>query len=40
MEVTPAGLVLTEIAPGTSVEEIQRVTEARLIVREPALMTF
>jgi 3-oxoacid CoA-transferase subunit B len=40
IEVTPAGLVLAEIAPGVSVEEIQRVTEARLIVREPVLMTL
>jgi 3-oxoacid CoA-transferase len=40
IEVTPAGLVLAEIAPGVSVEEIQRVTEAKLIVREPRLMTF
>ncbi len=40
MEVTPAGLLLAEIAPGVSVEQIQKVTEAKLIVREPALMTF
>jgi len=41
IEVTPAGLVLAEIAPGVSVEEIQRVTEARLFVSEPpALMTL
>ncbi|MBI4506055.1 MAG: CoA transferase subunit B [Chloroflexi bacterium] len=32
VEVTPEGLVLREIAPGLSVEEVQRVTEPRLIV--------
>ena len=29
---TPQGLVLEEITPGASVEEVQRVTEAKLIV--------
>ena len=33
LDVTPEGLVLRERAPGVSVEEIQRATEARLIVR-------
>jgi 3-oxoacid CoA-transferase subunit B len=32
IRVTPAGLVLEEIAPGVTVEEVQRATEARLIV--------
>jgi 3-oxoacid CoA-transferase subunit B len=31
IRVTPAGLVLEEIAPGVTVEEVQRATEARLI---------
>jgi acyl CoA:acetate/3-ketoacid CoA transferase beta subunit len=32
LEVTPKGLVLKEIAPGLSAEEIQSVTEPELIV--------
>ena len=32
IQVTPEGLVLEEIAPGLSVEDVQRATEARLIV--------
>ena len=32
MEVTPAGLVLAEVAPGLTPEEVQSATEARLIV--------
>lgn len=32
MEVTPEGLLLKEIAPETTVEEIQELTEAKLIV--------
>jgi 3-oxoacid CoA-transferase subunit B len=32
LEVTPAGLVLAEIAPGLSAEEVQRATEPKLIV--------
>ncbi len=40
MEVTAAGLELIEIAPGISAEDIQKVTEAKLIVRDPALMTI
>jgi 3-oxoacid CoA-transferase subunit B len=32
IRVTPQGLVLEEIAPGVSVEEVQRVTEATLRV--------
>jgi acetate CoA/acetoacetate CoA-transferase beta subunit len=34
MNVTDKGLVLTEIAPGVTVEEIQSVTEATLIISE------
>ena len=32
IRVTPQGLVLEEVAPGISVEDVQRVTEPRLIV--------
>src|SRR5712672_726461 len=32
IRVTPAGLVLEEIAPGLTAEDVQRATEARLIV--------
>lgn len=32
MEVTPEGLLLKEIAPDTTVEEVQELTEAKLIV--------
>lgn len=31
IRVTPAGLVIEEIAPGLSVEDVQRATEAKLI---------
>ncbi|MHB1654379.1 MAG: hypothetical protein ACYCVD_18200 [Desulfitobacteriaceae bacterium] len=31
MEVTPKGLVLRELAPGLTFEEVQAATEARLI---------
>ncbi|RLC70207.1 MAG: succinyl-CoA--3-ketoacid-CoA transferase [Chloroflexi bacterium] len=34
IEVTPDGLVLKEVAPGWSVEEVQAVTEPKLIVAE------
>lgn len=34
IEVTPAGLVLKEIAPGLTVEDVQAATEATLIVAE------
>ncbi len=34
MEITPQGILLTEIAPGVTVEEIQAVTEATLIISE------
>jgi 3-oxoacid CoA-transferase subunit B len=36
MDVTPDGLVLRELAPGETVESIQRLTEPRLIV-DPAV---
>jgi 3-oxoacid CoA-transferase subunit B len=39
MDVTPDGLVLRELAPGETVESIQRLTEPRLIV-DPALRTM
>ena len=32
MQVTPAGLVLEEVAPGLTPEDVQRATEARLVV--------
>jgi 3-oxoacid CoA-transferase subunit B len=38
IRVTPEGLVLEEIAPGLSVEDVQRVTEPKLIVKEPLRM--
>ncbi|HEX3683534.1 MAG TPA: CoA transferase subunit B [Bryobacteraceae bacterium] len=38
LRVTPGGLVLEEIAPGLSVEDLQRVTEPKLIVTEPLKM--
>ncbi len=34
MEVTKEGIVLTELAPGVTVEEIQRKTEAKLIISD------
>jgi acetate CoA/acetoacetate CoA-transferase beta subunit len=39
IEVTPKGLLLKEIAPGTTVEEVQSLTEAALIV-SPGLKTI
>jgi 3-oxoacid CoA-transferase subunit B len=41
IDVTPEGLVLREIAPGTTVEEVQALTEPklRLLAGGPALMT-
>jgi 3-oxoacid CoA-transferase subunit B len=35
IQVTPDGLVLEEIAPDTTVEEVQKVTAAKLIVKQP-----
>jgi len=32
MEITEEGILLTEIAPGVTVEEIQEVTEPKLII--------
>ncbi len=32
IHVTPSGLLLEEVAPGVSVNDVQRVTEATLIV--------
>ncbi len=34
LDITPDGLVLTEIAPGVSVEEVRSVTEPKLIVKD------
>ena len=39
MQVTPTGLVLEEVAPGLSADDVQRVTEARLIL-SPNLKTM
>jgi 3-oxoacid CoA-transferase subunit B len=39
MRVTPEGIALEEVAPGLTAEEVQRVTEARLIV-SPSLKTM
>lgn len=38
VRVTPQGLVLEEIAPGLSVDDVQRVTEPKLMVNEPLKM--
>src|SRR5450432_2870213 len=35
IQVTPEGLVLEEIAPDTTVEDVQKATAAKLIVKEP-----
>jgi len=32
IKVTPKGLVLEEVAPGVSAEDVQKATEARLII--------
>ncbi|MDR0839281.1 MAG: 3-oxoacid CoA-transferase subunit B [Oscillospiraceae bacterium] len=34
MEITPEGIILTEIAPGVTVEEVQAATDAVLIIHE------
>jgi 3-oxoacid CoA-transferase subunit B len=39
IQVTPNGLVLEEIAPGITADEVQKVTEAKLIV-SPKLITI
>jgi len=38
IRVTPQGLVVEEIAPGLSLDDVQRVTEPTLIVNEPLKM--
>jgi 3-oxoacid CoA-transferase subunit B len=38
IRVTPQGLVLEEIAPGLTIEDLQRVTEPKLIVTAPLKM--
>jgi 3-oxoacid CoA-transferase subunit B len=38
IRVMPEGLVLEEIAPGLSVDDVQRVTEPKLIVNQPLKM--
>jgi 3-oxoacid CoA-transferase subunit B len=35
IRVTPQGLLLEEIAPGVSAEDVQKVTEPKLMVRQP-----
>jgi 3-oxoacid CoA-transferase subunit B len=35
IDVTPAGLVLRELAPGVSVDEVRAKTEAELLVPDP-----
>jgi len=40
IQVTPDGLVLEEVAPNTTVEEIRRLTGAPLAVREPLKRMF
>jgi len=39
IEVTPEGLLLREVAPGTKAEDVQRVTEPRLRIA-PGLKTI
>ncbi|XMB65846.1 3-oxoacid CoA-transferase subunit B [Mycoplasmatota bacterium zrk1] len=34
MEITPEGILLTEIAPGTTVDQVQEVTESKLIISD------
>jgi 3-oxoacid CoA-transferase subunit B len=40
IQVTPSGFVLEEVAPGTTVEEIRKLTGAPLAVREPLQRMF
>jgi acyl CoA:acetate/3-ketoacid CoA transferase beta subunit len=35
IRVTPRGLVLEEVSPGTNVEEVRRLTGCELLAREP-----
>ena len=37
MEVTSEGIVLRELAPGVTIEEIQSKTEAKLIIPEKVI---
>ena len=39
LEVTPEGLLLREVAPGLTAEDVQKVTEPKLIV-SPDLKTI
>ena len=39
IQVTPKGLLLEEVAPGLNAEDVQRVTEPKLIV-SPSLKTM
>ncbi|TFD75472.1 CoA transferase subunit B [Cryobacterium sp. Sr8] len=39
IDVTPEGLVLREVAPGVTVDEVQAATEATLLVPDPPLTT-
>jgi 3-oxoacid CoA-transferase subunit B len=40
IRVTPQGLSLEEIAPGVSVEDVLKVTEPKLIVRQPSRLMY
>lgn len=40
LRVTPAGLQIEELAPGVTVEQVQRATEAKLIANEPIRPMF
>jgi 3-oxoacid CoA-transferase subunit B len=40
IQVTPAGFVLKELAPGTTIEEVRKLTGAPLTVREPLQRMF
>jgi 3-oxoacid CoA-transferase subunit B len=40
LRVTPAGLRIEELAPGVTVEQVQRATEAKLIANEPIRPMF
>ena len=40
IRVTPEGLSLEEVAPGVSAEDVQKVTEPKLIVRQPPRLMY
>jgi 3-oxoacid CoA-transferase subunit B len=40
IRVTPQGLLLEEVAPGVSAEDVQKVTEPKLIVRQPLKVIY